>query len=54
MYYQIFLAPQVKGCGIITYKHGIYELPYDLLNDLRLRILGNQEILGKCLAFLKC
>ena len=37
MFYQIFLAPQVKRRAIITYKHGIYELP----NDLKLRILGN-------------
>ena len=41
MIYEIFLLPQVKGCVIITYKHGIYELPHELLNDLRLRILGN-------------
>ena len=27
--------------AIITYKHGIYELPYELANNLRLRILGN-------------
>ena len=25
----------------------VYELPHKLPNDLRLRILGNQEILGK-------
>ena len=25
----------------ITYKHGIYELPHELPNDLRLRVLGN-------------
>ena len=42
MFYQIFLSPQVKRCAIITYKHGIYELPHELQNDLRLRkILGN-------------
>ena len=35
--YQIFLCPQVKQWAIITYKHGIYELPH----DLSLRILGN-------------
>ena len=34
---QVFFSQQVKRCPIITYKHGIYELP----NDLRLRILGN-------------
>ena len=31
--YQFFLSPQGKRCAIITYKHGIYELP----NDLRLK-----------------
>ena len=36
MFYQIFLSPQVKRWAIITYKHGIYELP----NDLRPRILA--------------
>ena len=36
MFYQIFLSPKVKGCTIITYKHGIYELPQELPNDLRL------------------
>ena len=25
----------------------VYELPHELPNDLRLRILGNEEILGK-------
>ena len=39
--YQIFLSSQVKRCVIITYKHGINELPHKLPNDLRLRILGN-------------
>ena len=34
MFYQIFLSLQVKWCTIITYKHGIYELPCELLNDL--------------------
>ena len=37
----IFLAPQVKGCAIITYKHGIYELSHELPKDLTLRILEN-------------
>ena len=40
VFYQIFLSPQVKQCAIITYKHGIYELPQDLPNDIRPRILG--------------
>ena len=41
LFYQIFLSQQVKRCAIITYKHGIYKLPQELLNDLRLRNLGN-------------
>ena len=50
MFCQIFLSPQVKPWAIITYKHGIYELPHELPNDLRLLwILGKQEISGKCL-----
>ena len=32
---QIFLSPQVKRCAIITYKLGIYELPYELTDALR-------------------
>ena len=39
MFYQIFLSPQVKRLAIITYKHGIYELPHELRKDLRLKIL---------------
>ena len=30
MFYQIFLSLQVKRWAIITYKHGMYELPNDL------------------------
>ena len=41
MFYQIFLSPQVKRWAIITYKHVRYELPHQLSNDLRVRILGN-------------
>ena len=37
MFYQIFLSPQVKQCAIITYKHGTYELPHELPNDLQLK-----------------
>ena len=48
--YQIFLSPQVKQWAIITYKHGIYELPHELPHDLSLRILGN---LGKCMNFIE-
>ena len=39
MFYQIFLSPRVKRLAIIT--DGIYELPDELPNDFRLRILGN-------------
>ena len=37
---QIFFSPQVKKRVIISNKHGIYELAPELLNKLRLRILG--------------
>ena len=36
MFYQILFSSQVKEWVIITYKHGIYELPNELPNDLRL------------------
>ena len=49
MFYQIYLSSQVKRCAIITYKHGIYELPQKLSNDIRFRILGNYKISGHCL-----
>ena len=56
MFYQIFLPSQVKRCAIITYRHGIYELPYELPHELphnlRLRILGNKEISGNWLNFI--
>ena len=47
MFWQIFLLPQVKRCAIITYKHTIYELPHELPNALKLRILGNIKKLSK-------
>ena len=43
MFYQIFFSQQVKRCVIITYKHGIYELPLELPNNLE-----NMKISGKC------
>ena len=49
MFYQILISLQVKQMPIITYKHGIYELPQEFPNDLRATILGNKEIPGKCL-----
>ena len=36
MFHQIFLSPQVKRSAIISNKHGINELPHELLNDFRL------------------
>ena len=41
MFDQIFLLPQVKRSVIISNKHGIYELPHKLPNELRLTNLGN-------------
>ena len=43
MFYQIFLSPQVKRWVIVTYKHGIYELP----NELRHIIFGNIRKVSK-------
>ena len=53
MFYQISLPPQVKQCASITYKQGIYELPHDLPNDLRLMFLGNNEISENCLNYIE-
>ena len=36
---QIFLSPEKKRGVVISKKHGIYNLPHELPNDLRLRIL---------------
>ena len=41
MFEKIFPSPKVKRCGIITHRHGIYELPHELTSNLTLRILGN-------------
>ena len=40
-------SPQVKQRLISSIKSIVYELPHQLPNDLRLRILSNQEISGK-------
>ena len=34
MFDEIFLSPQIKWIVIISNKHGIYELPHELQNDL--------------------
>ena len=49
MLLQVFLSPKEKRCAIITCKYGIYELPNELPNDLRLKVLENQEMSEKCL-----
>ena len=41
MLYRIFFSPQVKRSVTISNKHSMYELPQELQNDLRFRILGN-------------
>ena len=41
LFEQIFLSPQVKRSVVISNKHDMYELPHELLNKIRLRILGN-------------
>ena len=51
MFYRIFLSPPVKRWAIIIYKHGIYQCPHELPNDLRLSNLENQEKPEKCLNF---
>ena len=53
MFYQISFSPQVKGSMIISNKHGLFELPHKMLNDLRLRTLRNIEISGKSLNFIE-
>ena len=42
--YQTLFSPQVRSSVIISNKHGIYELPHELRNDLRLSKLGNIKI----------
>ena len=49
MFGQFFLSLQVRECAIISYKDGIYELPQELQNDLRVRMLriGNIKKVSK-------
>ena len=49
-----FTTSETMRCEtIITYKHYMYELPRELSNNLGLRILGNEEILGKWLKLIE-
>ena len=41
MFYQILISPEVNQWEIITEKQGTFELPHELLNDLRLKNVGN-------------
>ena len=34
MFYQFFLSRQMKRSASISNKHDIYDLPYELPNDL--------------------
>ena len=43
MFDQIFLSPQVKQRLIISWKHGLYELPYEWSNKLK-NYLRSSEI----------
>ena len=36
MFYQISISPQVARYAIISNKDGIYELPHELPNNLKL------------------
>ena len=47
MFDKIFVSPKVKQIVIISNKHGIYKLPQELPNDLRLRKLGNIKKISK-------
>ena len=47
MFDQIFFSPQMKRNVIIGNNYGIFELPHQLLNNLRLRMLDKKEISGK-------
>ena len=41
MFDQTFLSRETKRSMIISNKHGLYELPHELSNELRLTVLGN-------------
>ena len=43
MFYQIFLSAQVKRWAIITYEHGMCELPRGLPNNFGLRVIVGQS-----------
>ena len=54
MFYEIFLSPQVEQSAILSNKHGIYELPHELPNDLRLTIKEIRECQEDLKTLLHC
>ena len=53
MFCQIFFSLQEKQSAIISYKRAIQELPNELPNDFRFRVLGNLEISEKYKVFIE-
>ena len=53
MFDQVFLSPQVKLSMTSSKKHGVCELPHELLSHFRLKILGNYEISEKSQNFIE-
>ena len=53
MFYQICFSTQVKRIMIISNKNGIYELLQEFPKDVRLKILGNYEILRRSQIFVE-
>ena len=53
MFCQIFFSLQEKRNTIISYKRAIQELPNELPNDFRFRVLGKLEISEKYKAFIE-
>ena len=44
MFYQILLSPQVKRREIISDKYGIYKLPNEVPNNLRLMARSREDL----------
>ena len=56
MFYQIVFWPQVKRSFIISNKHGMHELTYELPNDLisKIKILPQNSLRMEIEPFLQC
>ena len=48
-----FDVSQVKQRAIVSNKNGIFELPHELPNNLRLKILRDHEISEKSQKFIE-